>query len=320
MKKLLMILLPVALLLGGCAEQTLDFQSVDVVSGKVFKQGDDKPFTGTVTDFPFSQLPTSAIQGFLGIVSRVTGNRHFAEIIPMSALSTVMNENGEDAILCSIHITAGMPDGEAVCRLNTANKPFLNIPYKSGVVDGALVVFDLKTEGERFAEANFVQGKLDGKASIRDVETGKGIYQRVWNGADNSGYEILFDKTTGNLISRENYVNGKKEGEVITYAPDGTTPIHQTQYHAGKLHGLEIHYSDGKPFRKIAWVDDLEWDGMAGFMEGRRTGVNPDGCVDQWVLAYWDAVGEDKPVTADQLAEWLAKCGESGGIGPAGQE
>ena len=54
MSNKLYLIVPVGifLFLAGCSKETIDFRNAEVSNSKVYKQGEDKPFTGIVTNVP----------------------------------------------------------------------------------------------------------------------------------------------------------------------------------------------------------------------------------------------------------------------------
>lgn len=102
--------------------------------------------------------------------------------------------------------------------------------YKNNIRDGEWVFFhdDGKT---RKLEERYVDGKREG-VSRSYFPNGKPLREITYSGNDVSGLLTEWDDT-GRKLGEVNFKDGKRDGKLILYRPDGTTIEHE--YKEGRL-------------------------------------------------------------------------------------
>ena len=194
--------------------------------------------------------------------------------------------------------------------MNLSLCPKLLDHYKKSTIDGKFSFYNPQKENFLLAEANYTDGKLNGKSQINSPNTGKVINKSQWEDGLGNGLEQVFDENTGNLTFSGHIVKGLYDGELLLYSSNGKTIIQRTNYVNGKLHGPLEKYdpATGKLIEKTIWKDGLVE--AASIPPSPASRAAPQNCVDLWIVAHKKAVGEDTPIASDQIGEWEAWCKE----------
>lgn len=330
------------LVLTGCKSEVLEYKDVEVVNGKIFKKGADKPFSGI-----FSANAGEIVDG------RQTGFAQFAQKAESNALSTSEvfvggcgHGNANPSAwefglklaaggLCKASVRDGLFDGKASCQTEKSERPTLEMSFKEGLLDGPLTYFKSRTGGSFITTVTFKKGQPDGKQEMINTATQKLVYRTNWKNGLMDGEEEAFDFNTGNLIGHVKCVNNDPEGEVVRYAPNGKTLVYKATFVAGELHGTEESFSatTGKLTHRTEWNHgamqgiERDWNeqGELTFETDHggkdvSSSSNPaapaltpeqlNACVDIWTAAYQKENGQDAMVTMDQLGEWEGWCKE----------
>jgi len=235
----------ICLSLSGCGK-TLDVRNAEINNGKVYAADANTPFSGAVTNLPFTTVFGS--QQGLGHVLNVIGSARPA---------TTSAELGMTAI-CDAHAHDGLLDGKVTCKAPQSETVRIEAKFSDGALDGPFTVND-ETGNNTFVELSFKNGAPDGKMKINSPKTGKLVHVASWDAGVLSGDEKGFDETTGNRLLHATLANGKYEGEFTRYAPDGNQIIYKANFLQGQHDGDEesfdpqtgkmtgqAHYSNGK--------------------------------------------------------------------------
>jgi hypothetical protein len=207
----LMWALACTLVLSGCSKP-LDFRNAEIAHGKIYSAGANSGFSGKVTNIPFDKLPADRVYKFTTVISKIlTDSFH--------AYSPVYG--GERGAFCDTNVSDGLVDGETSCRIAESGFPVFQFSFRSGQLDGALIVFDLKKNGTKVATAHFANGQLDGASEIYSPNNGKTVHKAAWKDGLANGVEEVFDENTGNLTFSGTTVKGLYDGETSRFSADG---------------------------------------------------------------------------------------------------
>lgn len=317
-----------AVALSGCFEGPLDFRNAEISNGMLYGRGENKPFSGQVTNIPSSKMPVNELAAFVEVFSRLNGDE-------VAKAYSRVNGGGSSvfgtafagtyypvSMLCDAHVSKGRLDGKAECRgANGANK-FMEIPYKEGSLDGDVTFFNPNKADEAVADAPYRHGLLEGKSTVRSLKTGKVVHRVNWVAGKANGVEESFDGTTGNLLAKVDIVNGGYDGEFLKYAGDGKTLILRGHYSKGLADGVFEEYAPqtGTLTNRTIFSHGVKQaDGAAptSASEAIRetiSGNTTSGdaslrtCVDGWIAKYRKEVGNEAMISADQMGEWESWC------------
>ena len=145
-----------ALLLTACGPSTLEFRNAEVVNGKIFRAGADKPYSGHLTNIP----ARTAIMG-----RRDYGAYH-------QTLSNVYTSLGIQAdiytavAVCDVDVDQGVLDGKAVCRATADQLLSDEMSFDKGTLDGRIKTYFPRNGSKLAAEAQFDNGVLDGDMTM----------------------------------------------------------------------------------------------------------------------------------------------------------
>ncbi|OOG47688.1 lysozyme inhibitor LprI family protein [Rhodanobacter sp. C01] len=242
----------VALCLHGCSRPVLDYRNVQIVNGKIFAGDADKPFSGTVTNFPDNELlaPQRGFNAFAYAITHVntapatavTQNLGFGAAMMFSQTSSY----------CTVVVDDGLPDGAAKCAPANSDVSGTEMKFSKGALDGDITYFNFDHSQYPISEGSFDGGRPNGKQKIYSMKTGKLVHTLNWDDGAVSGTEEGYDEQTDKLIVRANNEKGRLDGDVDSY--DGQTGEHT--YHG--------QYVDGKPDGMHQW-----WDASGKLTEQR---------------------------------------------------
>lgn len=306
-----------ATVLAGCFGEVLDFRNAEVSHGKIYNAGVNEPFSGRVTNIPYSKMPTKPLLRIFLTVSNVMADRGGMEV-----------GNHPRDLLCDADFDKGLLDGDAACTLPGLDGPYMTMSYERGSLEGTVKVASTKAKGVTLAQATYKDDAIDGELIVNHPETGKLLSSSHWRAGKQHGSEETYSLKTGKLRFKGTFIDGQPDGEVLSYRSDGEKLLSKVQFVAGKPHGIEEDYNlEGQLMKRVQWVEGqivkLEmWNekGQAIDNTGRliggsnespspqASGASSTGCVDGWTAAFRKENGDDAMVTMDQLGEWEDWC------------
>ena len=321
-----------ALSLAACAEKILDFRNAEVSSGKIFSKGENSPFTGKLTNIPFTKIQSAGLAPFLPLIATVTGNKGFAELFMVNAIAALMgNSNG--GLLCNTTIKGGYLNGATDCGLE--GKTVLNLSYKEGTLDGKVQFIDPSIAKE-VAQVQLVNGKLEGESKIFDAPSGQLLHTANWKQGVTNGAEERRNKD-GKTVFKGTIVDGKYDGEATAYNDKGELVL-TTLYKAGvgdrnvrpgisdeencvedwalvrasrnQLKGDEALYSAWRQACKQGTRWNSPGAELVKAVPSPASAASTSQCVDQWTAAHRKEVGSDAMISGQQLDEWEQWCVE----------
>lgn len=244
----LLVAAAIAPILSACDDHALDFRNVRSIDGKIYAAEADEPYSGKLVNVP-SGLLLKPLVGFNKVMTNLEialrplppGFMHAAGFRGFLAGADI-----QAAILCDARVSNGYVDGNATCKARGTNDVQLEMTFKNGRLNGKLIAYAPKTERRALAQVAFKDGELDN------------WIKEVLNRAKD-----LFDEKTGQRTLYAMFVNGRLDGEVMKYTPDGKQLIYIGLYAFGQPTGTERTYDP-----KTGWLT-----GQAEYVNGKLHGT-----------------------------------------------
>lgn len=334
MTLLFSVIASMAVMLQGCSNKVLDSRNAEIVNGKIYKDGDNEPFTGKVTNLDGRTITGSrwGLYKAAGVMARLFLPARESEAAG-NAISALGRLYIPDAV-CDAHVNEGHLNGWVVCNLPNTDVRAFELYFDDGVLAGEFRYFGPKGGKHLAGTVSFVNGQADGQMEVFNLVNQNLVYRVEWKNGLLHGEEYAYDPNTKNVVGRATYVNDKIEGEIVRYAPDGKRVIYKATAVGGKKNGVEEIYSaeTGTLMMRGNWIEGKQ-DGL--FQEWDKQGVlvmetnwangskvvtpmpavpaqenlgNAEACRDAWIVAYRQGGGEEAIVTVDQLGEWEEWC------------
>ena len=194
LKTSILYCLTIPLILTSCSKETLDIRNAQISYNKIYAQDSNIPFTGVVTNFPFTKLPIEPIFKLVNI--------HYKFLKDNAVRGRPENALTGQIVLCDVEVVDGLLDGDAYCRLMNEQTTYFDFKYKKGVLDGKLTVNYTKpqdpTSSIQVISANFKDGQLNGRTEMF-TRAGQTIYDTEY--------------ANNRIVDSEKYLNGN--GKVI---------------------------------------------------------------------------------------------------------
>lgn len=250
-----LLTLAASLLMTGCSKP-LDFRNAQINNGKIYAGNDNSPFSGKVTNVPYSQI----FQDTDGLDKA------------QRAFLLVVKDNGaiNYQVVCDLQAHDGLRDGKVVCKLPNSDTKEIEASFSDGKLDGDYKLYD-KDGSTILNSVSFAQGQPDGKQEMYSPRSHKLVRVAHWSKGVPNGEEEGFDENTGNRTLHANWSNGQLDGELFEYAPDGKQVLHHVKFVRGAKDGVEeLFYPDtGKPRQYGQYVN--------GQLTGATKAWDPDG-------------------------------------------
>lgn len=328
-----------AFLLAGCGPSTLDFRNAEVVNGKIFRAGADKPYSGHLTNVPAR--------------TAIMGRKDYAAY--QQILSNVYTSLGiqaeiyTGAAFCEVDAKQGLLDGGAVCRATADQLLSDEMSFDKGALDGRIKTYFPRNGGKLAAEAEFDNGVLDGDMTMYGPQSARKILQVSFKQGRVHGKQEIVDDETGKPVSRATYSKGLVNGELVRYSRGTDRLEYRVRMVDGVKDGIEENYDAfsgklrdrsgwkmGKPHGEVVVAtldndrnptDELKvvqrYDNgvllpsePAATTAAEAATVAPatpaklQGCIDARIVAFRIQHGDEEVITADQLSEWETECRE----------
>jgi antitoxin component YwqK of YwqJK toxin-antitoxin module len=312
--------------LQGCSPRVLDFRNAEVSNGKVYASGDNKPFTGKVTNVPENMI-LSRREGFDAFKAWV---RVALPIGPVHALV------GSASSMCDVSAEEGYVDGTAVCKKPGGDAVKYEVDFKAGNLHGKAVLYDLSDSRRVVARASFDAGQPQGAMEVIGPRSQKVVGKSHWEKGKLEGPAEYFNDDGGALVGRAEYRAGKIHGDQIRYSNDGKQVLYKAKAADGALDGtVETFYPDGKLKERTNWSAGKQhglqeaWNEAGvltsrnlyqngawirygvpevGPVAGAPLGPELEACIWAWTAAHRRQIGPDAAIKADQIDEWKGMC------------
>lgn len=310
-------------LLAGCSPSTVDFRNAEIVNGKLYKSGANDPYSGRMTNVPQQNfLVGNTQQGFTTLVKTAMAAYSGSE---MDRLLLV-------ASLCDLTVRDGLIEGKVTCMVPQSQTKRFEATFEKSTLHGPFFWYDVVDGNQIAIKAKFSHGKLDGEHEMFGLKTHRIVRRIHWEEGVPVDEEEQFNEESGKKTMGIPYKDGKIQGLVTGYAPDGKTVVYRASYVAGAPEGVEEKFDPqtGQRILQAQWSGGklngktLSWDAQGKalkdtyYKDGFETlppasapseanAVSGD-CAEAWTAAFRKEQGEDAIVTVDQLGEWRAWC------------
>ncbi|MBU7435845.1 toxin-antitoxin system YwqK family antitoxin [Paraburkholderia fungorum] len=235
-RALLVSSLATSLLLAACSGSVLDWRNAQVNNGKIYAGDANKPFSGKVTNVPFSTI--------------YSGQPGYQKIV--GSTGTLLTALFGSPLLCDAQVDDGLPSGDIECK--PAQSDFVQVKghFDKGVMTGDFTMYD-KDGKNPSLEAHYKDGQPDGEFKRYNPATGKVILdQKLSNGVADGKYQE-WDPKTGNLLVNANFAQGLLDGDFIKASADGR-PIMKGTYDHGKFSGIQTTYMGYQGNSESGWL------------------------------------------------------------------
>ena len=248
LKKTILFSLVMPLILTSCSKEVLDIRNTQISYNKIYSQDSNTPFTGVVTNFPFTKLPIDPI-------FKLIKTHH-----------TFLKDNGlRRILLCDVEVVDGILNGNTHCQVMNEPSTYLDFKYKEGVLDGKLTVNYTKPQDSassvQVISANFKGGQLNGRTEM-------------FTRAGQTIYDTEFENNRP--VDSEKFLNG--DGKVIIENFYGPKNIEQVKYYHPKTGDL-IGESTGR--HRSSSADPMNFTGVEALYRFDR---DEDGKVHFWLF------------------------------------
>ena len=325
--------------------QTLEYSNAEIVNGKLYRAGEDKPFSGVATNVPLDKFKNKSVanyQSALAIYVNLNSPQYGG--VDRSDFKHYPNMYKQ---ICTGSFDDGEPEGEFKCMGSDGSHTEFEFEV-GGDGDTDFIAYSKIEDGSVVVRAPYKNHKLHGEFTVYSQETGKPLFIAPFVEGRIQGQVIAHNAETGALVETFQAVNGRKDGEEVIYYNDGKAVKIRRQYKNGTREGKEVgFYDDGISLLYEANIRDGVQDGLTteyykdGSVSGKytyRMGVvismekfergeskvadvgataqetsvtsdeSTDACVDAWINAHRAVVGEDAVIIHDQIVEWEDFC------------
>lgn len=294
----LVAVLPLSLF--GCSNQILDYRNAQVVNGKIYASDANKPFTGTVTNFPDNEI-LQGQEGFSPFAKIVAvgafpdDGRHYD--LAWRLLNASGAFNARTSSYCDVSVVDGYLDGKTVCKAPRTNTVGTEMSFKGGSLNGDLKYYNFNFTTNLLAEGSFKDGLPVGTQTVYGTKTSTKTVIVNWSEGVLNGVEEIYNEANGKLTGQYRFKDGKLEGPARRWDENGTLSEDLTF-----RDGVQVQ-TDIDKFKQA-----LSEPVAVPAVSETAPAANLDDCVSAWTTAYRKERGDDIVVNIDQLDEWKQWC------------
>ncbi|MDR6522175.1 antitoxin component YwqK of YwqJK toxin-antitoxin module [Variovorax paradoxus] len=216
-----------ALLLAACGPSTLEFRNAEIVQGKFYRQGADKPFSGKIDNVPSH---TILIRKEFDTISTLPTN-----VLDKAAPGVQHNALGQ---VCEVRVDEGVLDGATTCTTGAGKFKAYEMTFDQGVLTGEFKFYFPGTNKPE-AVVRTDHGVLDGRSVVYGPESGREVYNATFKQGKLARTEEIFDDQTGKLVRRTPVEDGAITGEIVEYTKHGAQLSYRANVQMGLKHGVE---------------------------------------------------------------------------------
>lgn len=317
------IALLLAVGLTACGQDVIEFRNAEIVNGKLYRSGEDTPFSGEATNVPLKKLmsiPSLAAFSKARDAYVTLGNEAFGG----SDRKDFPHHDNLWASLCSGEFEDGEPDGDFECQSPKADHTTLKFSL-GGSGNGEFVAYSRLDPDLVMISAPFKDHKLHGDFKIFGPDRKEPLYIGQYVMGKSHGKRIAHNANTGVLTETLEAVNGVQEGEYLRYFDDGSGVWQRRHYQGGRLHGrfevynrkgeivLASEFENGNEVRKLPIGQQPQPEMAASAQEVASAepivaADDVDSCLQGWIDFHHRELGEDAAVSAQMLQEWEDGC------------
>lgn len=219
-----------AFVLAGCGPSTLEFRNAEIVQGKFYRHGADKPFSGKIDNLP---------------VRTIVARREFEVIaaVPASVLAKAAPDiqQAGPGLTCEVRVDEGILDGAASCSTDAEQLVAYEMTFDQGVLTGEFKFYFPGTKKPK-AVVRTDHGVLHGRSVVYGPESGREVLNVSFKQGKLAQTEEIFDDQSGKLVHRIPIEDGVITGEIVAYDKHGSQLAYRAQMHKGVKHGVEEQF------------------------------------------------------------------------------
>ncbi|TSD55201.1 hypothetical protein FFI97_028115 [Variovorax sp. KBS0712] len=240
-----------AVLLAACGPTTMEFRNAEIVQGKFYRQGADKPFSGKIDNVPSH---TILIRKEFEVVSALPTN-----VLDKAAPGIQHNVMGQ---VCEVRVDKGVLDGTTTCTTGAGKFQAYEMTFDQGVLTGEFKFYFPGTNKPK-AVVRTDHGVLDGRSVVYGPESGREVLNVTFKQGKLAQTEEIFDDQSGKLVRRIPVEDGAITGEIVEYVKHGSQLYYRSHVQMGVKHGLEeqyVHESGVLEYRQNWVMGQLDGD------------------------------------------------------------
>jgi len=220
-----------ALLLFACGPSTMEFRNAEIVQGKFYRQGADKPFSGKIDNVPSH---TILIRKEFEVISALPTN-----VLDKAAPGIQHSAIGQ---VCEVRVDKGVLDGATTCTTDAGKFQAYEMTFDQGVLTGEFKFYFPGTNKPK-AVVRTDHGVLDGHSVVYGPQSGREVLNVTFKQGKLAETEEIFDDQSGKVVRRTPVEDGAITGEIVEYANHGSQLFYRTHVQMGVKHGLEEQYA-----------------------------------------------------------------------------
>ena len=288
----------------------LDVRNAEISHGKLYRAGEDKPYTGRATNIPFTALMASDMRSQLeSAMSEYLWPEHFGG----SARQDVRHKPAMDSLVCDSRFEDGAAVGSFSCT--AVNGGPILLETKDGRGDTRSITVNSRLQPERrLVFAPFKNGLLDGEFVVDRLDTvGPPLYVAPYRGGKLHGTVVGYNAVTGRLADTAEYVDGRMHGEHVRYMIEVNSPWYREHYVSGLRHGAyEMYNLDGLVIEQGEFKNgDLVRPVTAAEPESARQSPAHQSSIEECEEGWYEYArrgNEEYVIRWDEAAEIEAQC------------
>ncbi|MCK4118448.1 hypothetical protein ACI2UK_13460 [Ralstonia nicotianae] len=319
----LLVAAAIAPILPACNDHALDFRNARSIDGRIYAAETDEPYSGKLVNVP-SGLLLKPLVGFNKVMTNL-------EIALRPLPPSLMHATGfrgflasadiQAAILCDARVSNGYVDGNATCTTRGTNDVRLEMTFKNGRLNGKLIAYAPETEKHTLAQVAFRDGEPDGKENIYSPATHRLVHVFNWTKGALNGAEDRFEEKTGKRTLHAMFVNGRLDGEVVKYTPDGKRLIATSEAVQACIVSQLVSREKAASELSRGTLPMNEWDtacaeaphaapaaGSQTAPAGPPSSAQVTACSHEPTSAYRRDQRANTDVSVGQLHEWNLRC------------
>ena len=217
-------------LLAACGPSTLEFRNAEIVQGKFYRQGADKPFSGKIDNVPSHVI---LIRKEFDVVSALP-----TKVLEKAAPGIQHNAMGQ---VCEVRVDKGVLDGATTCTTGVGKFQAYEMTFDQGVLTDEFKFYFPGTNKPK-AVVRTDHGVLDGRSVVYGPESGREVLNVTFKQGKLAQTEEIFDDQSGKLVRRTPIEDGAITGEIVEYTKHGSQLAYRAHVQMGVKHGLEEQY------------------------------------------------------------------------------
>ena len=308
------IALLLAVGLTACGQDVIEFRNAEIVNGKLYRSGEDVPFTGHATNVPFTKIQTDETRDFFMAKDKYASNQ--TNKYGGNGRPDLPDYPAPRNFICEGGFEEGAPSGDFECSEEGSE----NIAFTYEIGGGGIskiILFSRSKPGFEIISASYKDHKLNGEFVITSSSTEKVLYSAHYVDGRLQGKVEAMNGFTGLLEEKFEY--NAETGEVLleSFHKDGITVRERaTQQQNGYVTAYSAFDERGN--------ETVRGERVNGVMTEVPVGQNAQGhvaadepptvedavsnCMRDWVDAHNREVGMHSPISDEMMKRWEDGC------------